>query len=200
MPLLLETIKIENGKIQNLEYHNRRFNASRRAMFGFSALVDLSELINIPPELETGIFRCRVLYKDKIESTEFIPHQYRYFKSLKIIKADNINYSFKYADRNSIQELFKQRGACDEILIVKKGLITDTSISNIIFRQKNGYWVTPYKPLLNGTMRMSLIEKGQIRESVIRPSNLHEFTGAKLINCMMEPGDSPLIEINQIIP
>ena len=52
------------------------------------------------------------------------------------------------------------RGACDEILIIKDGHITDTSISNIVFRLPDGWWLTPFTPLLKGIMRTYLLESG----------------------------------------
>ena len=231
MCLLLETIKIEDGQIRNLEFHNRRFNSSRMALFGsagkadpdygdhadLSSLItvpgsltgpendqgnadhaDLSSLITVPRDLGAGIFRCRVLYRREIEKIEFIPHQPRIVRSLKLIEADEIDYSLKYADRSMLELLFARRGNCDEILIVKEGFITDTSIINIVFRQKDGSWATPDTPLLNGTMRMHLLESGQITEAPIRPEDLPAFTGAKMINCMMDLKTAPLIEMVEI--
>ena len=107
MCLLLETIKIEHGEIRNLEYHNRRFNSSRKALFGgkgsmnpgIGSDIDLGSVISVPPDIGQGVFRCRVLYRSGIESIEFVPHQERIVRSLKLVRSDNIDYSVKYADR-----------------------------------------------------------------------------------------------------
>lgn len=199
MCLLLETIKIVDGEIQNLEYHNRRFNSSRRALFISPVELNLSSLIRIPEDLGFGTFRCRVLYRDEVENVEFIPHKPRTIRSLKLLMADDIDYSFKYADRDRLESLFARRGDCDEILIVKRGFITDTSSGNIVFQLAEGAWVTPDTPLLKGTMRMFLLETGQIREAVLRPSDLGRFKAARMINCLRGLEEGPVIEMDRII-
>jgi 4-amino-4-deoxychorismate lyase len=217
MCLLLETIRVENGRILNLDYHNRRFNASRNALFGGTGPgtgpgynvdeegpepappEDLSRFIRIPGDLGPGTYRCRVLYRHEIEKVEFLPFLPRSVRSLKLVVADDIDYSFKYADRKVLESLFAKRDVCDEILIVKNGYLTDTSVSNIVFRQADGSWVTPDTPLLNGTMRMYLLETGRIAETAIKPEDLPGFTGAKMINCMMDLESGPRIEMDHIV-
>ena len=218
MCLLLETIKIEDGEIRNPEYHNRRFNASRRALFGDNPAtvlpgksgssgasqgiwdpVDLSTLIKVPPDLASGIIRCRVLYRQEIEKIEFIPQVDRVVHCLKLVEANDIEYFHKYADRRIFESLLEKRGDCDEILIVKNGFITDTSISNIVFRRTDGSWVTPDTPLLNGTMRMFLLQTGKISEAAVTPADLGNFTAAKMINCMMDLDSGPVIEMHRIM-
>jgi 4-amino-4-deoxychorismate lyase len=144
------------------------------------------------------VFRLRVLYREEIEKTEFIPHVDRTASSLKLVSADDFDYSYKYADRRLLESLFEQRGECDEILIVRKGFITDTSISNIVFRRTDGAWITPDTPLLKGTMRMLLLESGAISEIPVRPEDLGNYSGAKMINCMMGLDSAPLIEMENI--
>jgi 4-amino-4-deoxychorismate lyase len=115
-----------------------------------------------------------------------------------MIHCEDIEYGYKYADRHKLEELFEKRGDCDEVLIVKDGYITDTSISNIVFSLPAGGWITPDTPLLKGTMRSYLLETGQISEAVIRPEDLSLFTETRMINCMMDLESSPSIEIENI--
>jgi len=198
MCLLLETIKIEDGKILNLEYHNRRYNSSLKNKFGISGDKDLGLHISMPADLGPGVFRCRILYTKNIEKIEFVPHEERIVRSLKLVTADGIDYSLKYADRKELEALFEKRDECDEILIVKNGYITDTSVSNIVFRRHDGTWVTPDAPLLGGTMRMFLLETGRISEAGIRSSDLPSFSAAKMINCMTDLEKGPIIEMENI--
>lgn len=203
MVSLIETLCIENGRIRNLEYHNQRFNSSREALFGETGTIshaNLAQLIRIPGDLGPGIYRCRVRYGHEIEEVEFLPHRPRIIRSLKIVRADDIEYSFKYADRTQLKKLFAQKGTCDEILIIKHGFVTDTSISNVVFRTKDGSWITPDTPLLNGTMRMWLLEARRITEVPVRPEDLPGYTGARLINCMRDLDSGPTIRMNRIIP
>ena len=196
--MLLETIKIENRRIRNLEWHNARLNKSRNALFGLQESLDLATIIKIPEDLEEGIYRCRVLYGHDIDEVQFIPHRAPFVSSLKMIHCNDIEYGHKYSDRRELEELYKMRGDCDEILIIKDGYITDTSISNIVFCLPAGGWITPDTPLLKGTMRSYLLKTGQIAEAVIFPGDLPKFKSARMINCMMDLESSPSIEIENI--
>jgi 4-amino-4-deoxychorismate lyase len=185
--MLLETIKIA------------RLNNSRNALLGLRESLDLATIIKLPDDLGNGTYRCRVLYGLEIDEIQFIPHQDRLVRNLRMIHCNDIEYGFKYADRSRLDKLFEMRGDCDEILIVKDGYITDTSISNIVFRQPDGWWLTPVTPLLKGTMRTNLLETGQIAEAVIRPEDLPLFTEARMINCMMDLESSPAIQMDRIV-
>ena len=197
--MLLETLKIENRLICNLEWHNARLNKSRNALLGLQESLDLANIIKIPDDLGNGTYRCRVLYGQEIDAIQFLPHQTSLVRSLKMIQCNDIEYGYKYADRHKLEELFNLRGDSDEILIIKDGYITDTSISNIVFRLPDGWWLTPVTPLLKGTMRTFLLESGQIAEAVLRPEDLPLLTEARMINCMMDLESSPAIQIDRII-
>jgi len=199
MSLLLETIKIEKRQIYNLEWHNARLNKSRNALLGINESLDLANIIKIPDDLGEGTYRCRVLYGKEIDEIQFLRHQTRIVRSLQMIHCNDIKYGYKYADRHKLEELFDMRGECDEILIIKDGYITDTSISNIVFRLPDGWWLTPVTPLLKGTMRTYLLESGQIAEAILCPEDLPLLTEARMINCMMDLESSPAIQMDSII-
>ena len=52
----IETIRIEDGQIYNLDYHTERFNETRAAFWKDSTPLDLREFIS-PPTLN-GIHKC----------------------------------------------------------------------------------------------------------------------------------------------
>jgi len=104
--------------------------------------------------------------------------------SLRLVRDDNIDYRFKYADRRRLQVLFARRGDCDDVLIVKRGLLTDTSYCNIAVYDGLQWW-TPDAPLLPGTARQRLLDKGLIREKRIRVEDLPLFKRIRLINAML---------------
>jgi 4-amino-4-deoxychorismate lyase len=180
MPLLLETIKIEDGHIYNLDYHQKRCSWSRKQLYGSTDTLTLSTHIIPPPK---GLYRCRILYAKHIQSIEYIPYVPKKITSLKIIKS-NIDYRYKYADRHALESLLSQAEGCEDILIEKKGYITDTSIANIAFYDKEK-WITPKVPLLQGTMRQKLIDEGFLHPRNIRTSELDTFTQVALMNAMI---------------
>jgi 4-amino-4-deoxychorismate lyase len=197
MSLLLETIKLVDGKFCNLFHHEQRMIRSLEALCGVEEdfiLEDFLSELQVPQE---GVFKCRIVYDELTKEVEFIPYQPRMVKSLKIIENDRINYEFKYADREQIEKLFDKRNGCDDILIVKKGEITDASYANIVFK-RDDEWVTPWAPLLKGTMRQKLIDENKIIPEKILLEDIPSFQSFKLINAMLE-FDAPEIDVSNIV-
>ena len=175
-----ETIRIEDGRAHNLFYHNLRLNKTIYDHFGFNPQIDLKNLIDPPTK---GLFRCKVVYSDKIESIHYYPYTPKKIATLKIIEA-NIDYAYKYLDRSAIELLLTQKDSADDILIVKNGLITDTSIANVAF-YRQGTWYTPKKPLLPGTTRQRLLDQGVLQEAPITIDELVSFEKMALLNAMI---------------
>lgn len=196
MSLLLETIKLENGKLINLNYHNQRFNRARKEILSLPEK-DLADLIQIPEKFSEGTYRCRVVYQEKIEKIEFIPHQPRMINSLQIVHDNDIVYDHKFADRTNLQKLYKQRGDSDEIIILKNGLVTDCFIGNLVFFDGQK-WITPDHPLLRGTQRQKLLDEGQIQEEKITEKDLFNYEMVGIINVFYNLENMPQIAIDMI--
>ena len=178
--LLLETIKIEDGKVSNLSYHQARCNESRKALFHSTDRLDLSSLIQVPPK---GLYRCRILYDEKIRSIEYIPYSPKEIHTLKIISSD-LEYDHKYANRDTLDKLLQAHPEADDILIEKHGYLTDTTIANIAFYDGK-QWFTPEKPLLKGTMRAKLLDEGFLHTRKIKKEEITDYTHVALINAMI---------------
>jgi len=175
---LLETIKIEDGQVMNIEWHNRRCNKSRLELFKEKKLLNLEEFIEAPKE---GLYRCRILYDRKVNSVEYIPYTPKEINSFKIVKSD-IDYSYKYSDREELNALIDPN--YDEIIIEKNGLLTDTSIANIAFYDGE-VWVTPTKPLLEGTMRAKLLLENFLIKKNIKSEDIQSYSHFALMNAMI---------------
>ncbi len=197
MSLLIESIKLLDGEFYNLSYHEQRMNRSLRTLCGQYDQFDLYRFLNEVEKPATGLYKCRMLYDDQTKDIEFIPYTPRPINSLMIVEHDRIHYEFKYADRKAINRLCELRKGCDDILIVKRGLVTDSSYSNIVFR-KGKRWYTPWSALLKGTMRQNLVERDVIIEEEITKADIQSFDAFKLINAMLE-FDSPEIVISNIL-
>lgn len=174
----LETIRCLDGSTLNLEYHQKRVDTSRSHL-GFS---DRLELTVLPPE--PGLYRCRIIYAQTIEKIEYLPYEPKKIRRFKLLDAD-ISYALKYSDRSDIDALFAQRGDADEIIIVKNGLITDTSIANICFYDGN-QWLTPRAPLLKGTTRQRYLDSGKIIEADIEAKEIKSYSKIALLNAMID--------------
>lgn len=189
MEQYLETIRIEEGRACHLPYHNQRMNETR-AHLGLSDGLDLEAVIG-----DVSIYqqrtRCRIVYDTEIRSVEFFPYQIRPVKTLRLVEDNQVDYRCKYADRSALNRCFAQRGACDDVLIVQNGDVTDTTIANVAFW--NGEtWFTPSTPLLKGTMRASLLDSHQIQEAKIRVEDLSHFSRLRLFNAMISFGEIEL--------
>ena len=197
---LLETIKYQNGNFSNLSFHQRRMDNALKDLFADRFVIDLqSELEKTPkPKSWTReLYKCRVIYSEGVDKIEFHPYSFPKINSLKLIEDNTISYSHKYSDRNNLEKLFAQRQECDDILIVKNGLITDTSFCNILFF--NGKkWLTPEKPLLIGTQRQFLLDNEIIETANISPADVHNFEKARLVNAMICFEDNLEIEIKAV--
>jgi len=200
MSQLFETIKIFNGKIFNLQYHNRRMNNSRRILFGLKTEFDLSQFIVIPEKFKNGLIKCKVIYSDEIESVEFSEYHIKNINSLKVVECNDLVYDHKFLNRDKLEELKRINTKSDsqEILIVKNGFITDTTYSNVVLSDGTK-WFTPSTPLLKGTKRTSLIDKGVIHEEEIGLKDLKKFSYLKLINAMIDLDESPEIYLESVI-
>jgi 4-amino-4-deoxychorismate lyase len=194
---LIETIRVNQGKFVDLNYHQKRLSRSRKDLFSRDDEIKLSEIIQIPENPGRGVYKCRVIYAGEIISVEFIPYQYRKIGSLKPVVSNSITYPYKYEDRKELASLFDRRGDCDDILIAKNNRITDTSFSNIIFFTGEK-WVTPGEPLLRGTKRAKLLEQGHIIEDEIAIKDLPNFKNAALINAMLDWDNKILVNIGNI--
>ncbi|NVJ53882.1 MAG: aminotransferase class IV [Campylobacteraceae bacterium] len=172
-----ETIKCEDYEVFNLEYHEKRVAKT------VSLNLNLQEYLYAPSK---DLYRCKVVYdENSILSVDFFAYKKREIKSFKIIEDDRIEYSKKYLNRSSLDNLYEKREACDEIIIIKNGLVTDTSIANIaIFDGTN--WLTPKQPLLEGTTRARLLKEGSLVEKDIDLQMLKSCEKLALMNAMID--------------
>ena len=181
---LVETIRIAAGIPRNLDLHETRFMSSFMRLFGKFPSYRLRDVIEIPGGFREGVVKLRFLYGKDGYNLEFLPYKMRKVLSLKLVECDEIDYSLKFTDRSKINMLLNQKGDADDILIVKNGVITDTSFANVVF-YTGSEWITPATPLLEGTCRAKLLAGGRIAEARITPQDLSGFRAFSLINAML---------------
>lgn len=193
----IETICINDGVIENLSAHNERMNNTIRVHYGSSVMpVSLEDFITA--EGCKGRTRCRVEYTSAVEKVECFPYSIREVKSLQLVNDDTAEYSFKYADRSVLDRNFALRGNADDVVIVRSGMLTDTSIANIAL-YKEGKWFTPKYPLLKGTRRAGLLAEGIIEEDIVMADSLHKYEKIRLFNAMISFGEVEM-DIKNVFP
>lgn len=171
-----ETIKCKDYEIFNLAFHEKRVAKT----VGLN--LNLQDYIY---PISNKLLRCKLIYdENEVINVEYFEYKKRDIKSFKLIFDDKIEYSKKYLDRSYLDELFSKKEVADEIMIFKNGLLTDTSIANIaIFDGDN--WLTPKKPLLQGTTRNRLVQNKELFESDIDIIMLKKAKKIALMNAMI---------------
>lgn len=194
MCLLIESIKMQDNQISALSYHQKRMNQARAVLFNCSEPIKLTEL-KLPRK--KGLHKIRIIYGKGIKKIECEVYQKREVKSLRCLHCEDIDYRFKYQNRSQFKKLLLKKGNCDDILIIKKGRLTDTSRSNIAFFDGEK-WLTPDSPLLAGTKRQALLDANKLQEAEIRSCDLRHFKKAMMINAFLDFDNPMFIEIQNI--
>jgi 4-amino-4-deoxychorismate lyase len=182
--LCIETIAVKNRQFKNIEYHEARLNKTRKELWGYSDYWKLEELINIPNNVSHDLHKCRLAYGEKIDNIRWEPYTPRTIRKIRIVHHNTVDYSFKYDQRPQLNDLYAQRGDADEILIIKKGMVTDSFYCNVAFLDGED-WYTPKTYLLPGTQRALLLDSGVIREADISEKDIQKFSHIKLFNAML---------------
>jgi len=197
MSRLLESIKVYNKRLYNIEYHNVRMNNSRAELFNAKEQIDLGKIISVPEDLSNELYKCRIIYTVEIISVDFQKYSEKKISSLQLVRDDDIIYTHKYEDRTEIEKHLSVAKA-DEILIIKNGFVTDTGFSNVVFFDGTKYF-TPSSPLLKGTKRAKLIADGIIQEEEVRTNDIQKFKFVYLVNALLDLKEENRIPIEKII-
>jgi len=193
----LESIQLNNGEFKRLSYHQARVDYVLKTYFPDKPAISLQEFLsklNFPIH---GLFKCRIVFTNEIQSIEFQPYIMRTIETLKLVEIDLKSTFFKSENREKLNEAFLQKGNCDDVLLVKEDFLTDTSYCNIaLYNGEN--WITPRKPIIYGVNRAELVEKNVIIEGNIKVSDLKDYSSIRLFNAMIEFGDLE-IEMKNIV-
>ncbi len=200
-----EAICLIDGNFRNLELHAERMEKTISHFYpgisgkkGEGSPVDELFNLQVPAEYSKGKVKCRVEYSDKIVNVSYMPYHPKKIGSLALVRDDSIEYSFKSVDRNRLNELVNASG-CDDIIIIKNGYVTDSSFSNLLFKDASGRLITPSDCLLEGTMRRYLLETGAIEERRITENEVKNFVNVRFINAMLSLEESSELDTSIIV-
>ena len=172
-----ETIKCDDYEIFNLDYHCKRVAKT----IGLN--INLQDYV-YPPS--NKLLKCKIIYDDnEILSVEYANYKKREIKSFKLVYSDEINYNKKTLNRDNIDILSSKKENNDEIIIIKNGIVSDTSIANIAIFHKNR-WITSKQCLLNGTIRARYLNESKIFLEDISIEMLKKSTKIALMNAMID--------------
>lgn len=194
----VETVRIYKHTAPLAAYHNARIARTWKTLGWADRPITIARAVENAPDNE-GVLKMRFVYSEiGMECVQYEPYQMRNPTSLKLVDGGDIDYSLKSTDRRKLEALRLQRGEADEVLIVKRGFITDTSYTNVAFYDGRN-WYTPDNPLLEGTRRQYLLDNGRIQTASIRADQLGQFAKIALFNAMFDLGELE-IPIAAIMP
>ncbi|MPT32422.1 MAG: aminodeoxychorismate lyase [Chryseobacterium sp.] len=197
MSRFIESIKVEDQKIFLKELHQKRMNDTF-SNFRKECKIDIYSLFLNLEHDEDGLYKFRIEYDlENNFKTQVIPYAISELDDFELVVDNEIDYSFKSADRTQLQKL-KDKSHADEVIIIKNNQITDTSYSNLLFL-KDKTWFTPKSYLLNGVMRQNLLQSKKIKEAEITMDNIKEFTHFQLINALNDFDEMFIYPIEKII-
>ena len=198
MESFIETIKVLNGQFYNLEAHERRAKVTAKAFFGKSLAWEVERMV-IPSEMSSGLVKCRVVYDSEVREVCFQPYNMRRIRSLRLVNGDGVDYRYKSTDRSVFARLWEQRGACDDVLIVRDGWVTDTSFTNVVFEDSRGGLYTPDTCLPEGIRRQGLLDAERIQMCPIRVEDIRHFHRVFLVNAMIGLEDEVSVPVVNIV-
>ena len=185
MSQFFESICVKNGIAENLAAHQFRVNKTLDAFNAVNQGVELGSIIHqliLPTE---GLFKLRISYdlKGNYQSA-FTAYQYRQIQNFALVDIKGQGYGYKFSNRDWINDALALSGK-DEIMMHDGGLIKDCSYTNIVFYD-GVKWITPAKPLLEGTQRAKLINEGLIQPKALYVQDIPSFKKFKCINAMLD--------------
>lgn len=194
---LFESICIQDGKLINLHWHEVRFHNAYWHHYDQPPPFNLLEGLGIPTEFAQGKVKLRIRYNQQDRNFHFEHYQFQKIQSLQLVYTMELDYQYKYSQREKLETLFAKRGNCDDVLIVREGWITDSSYANVVFFDGKDWW-TPKNPLLEGTCRARLLAQGIIKEAELGVEDIKNFKGLKLVNALRDL-NQPMIPINRLM-
>lgn len=195
---LFETFAIKHGQILNLPYHQWRYTHALQylASLGMDIcpkFLDLKKVIKpIPNNHE--LMRCRLDYDGVSVNIKFYEYMPKTIQSFCLIDAD-INYAYKFANRDELNQLYNKRQHTDEVIIINRGFVSDCSIGNLLFLKK-GIWYTPDTPLLTGTQRQYLLDNKKIKLASIKKDDIGDYEKVMMINALNAFDENRAVVIN----
>ncbi len=182
-PTLFETIKIENGKIYNLEYHQARVNSAYKEFFKIEPKLNLKETLSSHPT--DNLYRAKIVYDiNGLVSKDYYIYKQKRISTLLLVEIPNINYKFKYFNRDFLTPLQKQQA--DEFIITQNGYLRDTTIANIaLLHTKSQKWHTPKTPLLQGTTLNRYLDNKELIKTDVHYKDLKNYSKIALLNAMI---------------
>jgi len=106
---LFETVCIRDAKVMYPEWHIRRYEESFLRFYGYPPQEPLFDSVSLLDSLQrlpaSDTVKMKILYGSKGKTVELSPYSSKNIQTLKMVEADDIDYSLKFADRSCLDAL-----------------------------------------------------------------------------------------------
>jgi para-aminobenzoate synthetase/4-amino-4-deoxychorismate lyase len=190
---LLETMRLEDGRVARLDRHLARMGASA-AHFRFAWDETLARTALEDERLShaRGCWRLRLLVdREGIATTTCTPHEdesrtWRVALAVSPVDSANPLLRHKTTSRALYESARAARTGVDEVLLWnEREEVTEATIANVV-AEIDGVRLTPPVTcgLLPGIYRAELLESGELREQVIMKDDLSRASRIWLVNSL----------------
>jgi len=207
-PILLETMRLEDGELQRREFHQRRLERSSLDCFGEPPHWSLEQAIaGLPDRKRPGRWKLRLSYTSRAWKLEALSYEIRRPRRLYAVEAGALDYRHKFLDRSGIGRLRSEcahRHRLDpadsswDLLLVHEGQILEGSYAALVCRL-DGTLRTPEKPLLSSTRIAAYLEERRVLPAPLTLEELLRADGIWLVNAMIDLEDEVRIASQDIV-
>ena len=209
--LFIETILIlRNDEIPLLKEHYDRF---RRTIQRYGEIPpssgEFESLLReaIPEKGGIQPRRCRLVYGTDGNCSEIRiwPFRQKRLNRVGLIELPAASYPLKFADRCLFASLHARFPEYDEIIITRRGFLSDGTFTNLYLHRPNKKdgektsLLTPSTPLLAGCRRARLIKEGRLVATPLLWNELEDGWQIGFINALNPPGQLGEIAVSQVI-
>jgi para-aminobenzoate synthetase/4-amino-4-deoxychorismate lyase len=192
---LLETLRLEQGRVVRLERHLARMaGAARHFRYQWAGERVREALADLAREHPEGCWRVRLLVSaDGRPMTECTPHAdeartWRVDFAVEPVDARDPFILHKTTRRVVYEHARRSQPGMDDVLLWNaRGEVTEATIANVVAEIRGVRYTPPVScGLLGGMFRAEQLEAGTIRERVLTKSDVASASRLWLINSVRE--------------
>ncbi len=192
---LLETLRVEDGRIRRLPSHLRRLKTSavffnipcsqadiRRRLSDFAAKISGKAKVRLLLKANGSLILQSSSLPEKPAGQPKIAFSCHRTSSSDLFVRHKTTFRKVYDDEH---ERYSAKGFFDVIFLNEKGQITEGAISNIFLRLRNQWFTPPVAcGLLPGIARQHFIKKWNVAQKILYPSHLQRADQIVLTNAI----------------
>lgn len=200
---LLETMRLEHGRLRRLERHlSRAASAARDFDYAWDEASVRAALAGVETAHPQGCWRTRLLVsRTGVPVVECTPHDpagdgpWRVGLAPDPVEDDDPFIRHKTTYRAVYERARQSRPDLDDVLLWnRRGEVTESTVGNVVAELEQVRWTPPLRcGLLGGTFRAEQLDAGAIRERVLTPADIRSATRLWIINSVREWVDAVLV-------